>query len=87
MTVDTRHTLYTCPGPPSDMEMKEAQVPLALPAPEVQAHLSSPQIRAVQPAPHQAPTTIPATTPHGNLTALIESIPAPINIKHIQFTV
>ena len=87
MTVDTRHTSYTRPGPPSDTDMEEGKAPLALPAPEVQAHPSSPQIRAVQPAPHQTTTTIPATTPHGDLTALIESIPAPINIENIQFTV
>ena len=87
MTVDTRNTKYTRPGPPSDTEMEDAQAPLTIHALLAEIQLTGPPIRAVQPLNHKAPTTLQAASPHEDLTALIDSIPAPIHIENIQFTV
>lgn len=87
MTIDTRNTRYTLPGPPSDTEMEDAPAQLALPAPATLTQPSGPPVAEIIPTYHAAPTTIQATTPHGDLMALIDSIPAPIHIEHLQFMV
>jgi hypothetical protein len=86
MTVNTRNTQYNHPGPPSDTEMEDAQAPLTIHAPPAEIQQTGPPVRAIQPITHQGPTTIQAATPHEDLTALIDSIPAPIHIENIQFT-
>jgi hypothetical protein len=71
--------------------MEDNQQPLALPAPSENSEHTHDEARneilAVQPTTHNAPTTLPVATPHGDLAALIESIPAPIHIENAQFTI
>ncbi len=87
MPVDTRNTQYSLPDLPCDTEMEEEELPLALPAPKEETQLASPPPQAVQPTPHNPPTSISATTPTGDLMALIESIPAPVHIENVVFSV
>jgi hypothetical protein len=87
MTVDTRNTQYSLPDLPSDTDMDEEELLLALPAPKEETQLASPPLQAEQPTHHNPPTSISDSTPTGDLMALIESIPAPVHIEKGVFSV
>ena len=87
MPVDTRNTQYSLPDLTCDTEMEEEEIPLALPAPKEETQLASPPLQAMQPTHHHPPATISANTPTGDLMALIESIPAPVHIEKVVFSV
>jgi hypothetical protein len=87
MPVDTRNTQYSLPDLPCDTDMEDEELPLALPAIHEETQLESPPRQAVQPTQHNPPTSISASTPTGDLMALIESIPAPVHIEKVVFSV
>jgi hypothetical protein len=61
--------------------------PLALPTPSTHAPHTHTAITVVEPTEQTALTTIPSYSPPTDLENLLASIPAPVHIQNVQFSV
>jgi hypothetical protein len=67
--------------------MDEGQQPLALLAPTTHDLPAHTAVSVLEPAEQTALTTLPPYAPPTDLENLLASIPAPVHIQHVQFTV
>jgi hypothetical protein len=91
MPVDTRSTQYSTPAPPQyadeDTTMDGYPPSLALPAPSAHNLPVNTAVSVLEPAEQTALTTIPPYSPPTDLENLLASIPAPVHIQHVQFSI
>jgi hypothetical protein len=91
MPVDTRSTQYSTPAPSQyaddDTNMDESSPSLALPAPSTHNLPTNTAVTVLEHAEQMALTTIPPYSPPTDLENLLASIPAPVHIQHVHFSV
>ncbi len=91
MPVDTRSTQYSTPDPSQyadcDINMEGCPQPLALQAPTAHDMPVNTAVSVLEPEEQTALTTISPYSPPTDLENLLASIPAPVHIQHVQFSV